>query len=138
MKLTDLEPQFFRYETRNETWDTATGPKTGPREYHIPVDTLADAQCIFFLCPKCFAAQGSNYGVHSIEVTFAGRGVSDNMGSHNKAGNPTRWQIVDATASPDGHPDVKSEDFKTLTLVPSILIEGCCGWHGYVTRGDAS
>ncbi len=27
------------------------------------------------------------------------------------------------------------EDFETLTLRPSILRQGGCGWHGYLTEG---
>jgi len=28
------------------------------------------------------------------------------------------------------------EGFDTLTLVPSILRIGGCGWHGFITNGD--
>lgn len=134
MKLTELKPQFFRYEMRTETWDTTTGPKTGPREYRIPVDSINNAHCIHFLCPKCFAAAGNNIGVHFIEVTFSGRGVPDEQGTHNKAGKPTRWDVVKSGL---GSP-VMSTGLDDLTLVPSILIEDCCGWHGYITKGEAA
>jgi hypothetical protein len=28
--------------------------------------------------------------------------------------------------------------FETLTLTPSILVIGECGWHGFITNGDVS
>lgn len=118
MKLSELEPQFYRYETRVEERDTVNGPVTGPREYHIPVQTLAEAQCIFFLCPICLNGQH-----HQVEVTFAGRGVQDHQGNHNSAGKPTRWQV-------------SGNDFSDLTTTPSILLEGGCFWHGFITNGE--
>ena len=125
MKLTELEPKFFRYEVRTETWETVNGPKTGPREYRIPVKELGEAQCVQFLCPKCFAEWGSNYGVHYVEVTFSGRGVPNELGTHNRAGNPTRWAV-------------SGNNFSDLTTQPSILLEGGCNWHGFLTNGDAN
>jgi len=118
LKLALLEPGFFRYETRIEEYHTDKGKVTGPREYRIPVATLAEAQCIFFLCPICVHKQG-----HQVEVTFAGRGVLDHQGNHNKAGNPTRW-------------NVSGNDFSDLTTTPSILLEGGCAWHGFITNGE--
>ncbi len=45
---------------------------------------------------------------------------------------------------PDGGPPVgnsphwhrQGEDFETISLSPSILRIGGCGWHGYVTNGE--
>jgi hypothetical protein len=140
VRLTDLEPQFIRYESRVETWNVVDGnPETwrergcptkqvtGPREYRIFVDALAEAQGITFICPKCFANAGhSNAGVHLCEVTFGGRGVPDVMGTHNKAGAPTRWQV-------------SGRSYSDLTTSPSILLEGeGCGWHGFITDGAIS
>lgn len=119
MKLTLLEPKLFRYESRIETYETTTGTKTGPRIYLVPA-ALPDSQCIMFLCPKCFDGQQ-----HHIEVTFAGRGVTDEMGTHNKEGKPTRWNL-------------SGNGFDDLSLTPSVLIEGGCNWHGFVTNGDAA
>lgn len=109
------------------TWNDRGYPsveKTGPRIHEVFVDTLEEAQGIFFLCPKYFAAMG-HIGCHLIEVTFAGRGVSDEMGTHNKAGQPVRWNIT-------------GTGFYDLSTVPSILLEGGCDWHGYITNGEVS
>lgn len=127
MRLTDLHPQLFRYEFLEETWDIIDGdpetwrargcptrPFTGLREHRPFVDTIAAAQGVFFTCPVC--PDG-----HGIAVSFHDRGLTDAQGSHNRAGQPSRW-----TVSGTGYGD--------LTLSPSIDV-GC--WHGYVTNGEA-
>jgi hypothetical protein len=134
MKLTDLDPHFIRYETRidtytvidgdHETWRARGCPTkevTGPREYSIRVETLAEAQGIRFLCPTCYAKNSGPVGTHGIDVAFHGRGVLDHQGSHNSKGEPSRWHV-----SGDG--------LENLTMTPSI--DGGC-WHGHVTNGDA-
>lgn len=114
MRLTELEPQFMRYETSDH-------------EYLREVDSLAEAQGVQFLCPSCFVRNNGNIGTHYIEVTFADRGVLDNQGSHNREGRPSRW-IVSGTGYSD------------LTTLPSILIDeakpACDGWHGHITNGE--
>lgn len=117
MKLTDLRPELFRYEERVETWKTTDGDKTGPRCYRVPVVNFADADCVWFWCPKC-------NGEHPIEVTIAGRGLPDHLGTHNKDGKPTRWNLF-------------GDSFENLSLTPSIQLEGGCNWHGFVTNGQA-
>lgn len=129
MKLVELEPEFIRYELVVETWrriivDQETWRERGcpsedvtePREHLIIVPTLAEAQGIFFLCPKCF--QG-----HNCHISFADRGVPDNLGTHNNDGNSVRW-----TESGTGLAD--------LTTKPSIQLQGGCNWHGFITNGD--
>src|SRR5437016_8801927 len=91
MKLTELEPQFIKYSNPIETWDTVNGPVSGLREIKIFVQTLSESQGVIFLCPKCF--KGSNIGVHMVEVTFSDRGVPDSLGTHNKQGKATRWNV---------------------------------------------
>ena len=103
MRLTDLEPQFVRYEDRVEerefvdgdeaTWRERGCPtvkRTLPCQYIIPVATLAEAQGIHFLCPVCFQQNGGAVGTHLCSVTFEGRGAQDHHGSHGKDGKPTR------------------------------------------------
>lgn len=52
MRLADLEPKFLK--------------RTDDRRFQH-VDTLAEADGICFLCPKCFAANGwLRLGVHSV------------------------------------------------------------------------
>lgn len=120
MKLTTLEPEFYRYEQRIEEYDTVDGKITDPRLYRVPVKTIEEAQCIFFICPLCFEKS-----YHQVEVTFADRGVEDKFGSHNKEGEPVRW-------------NVSGSDFSNLTTTPSILLEGGCNWHGFITNGEVS
>lgn len=121
MRLTELEPQFERYESR------PSEPGGSPCEYLRHVETLADAQGIVFLCPVCFTKNGGAVGTHGIEVSFADRGVLDHQGSHNKEGKPSRW-----AAAGTGYAD--------LTLLPSILCDpakpACDGWHGFITNGE--
>jgi hypothetical protein len=136
MKLTELDPGFFRYDMRIESRQRIVGPQDtwhergcpteeviGPVQYKVPVTALAEAQCIFFQCPKCIHLDGPGAG-HYCEVTFADRGVADDQGTHNTKGQPTRWQV-------------SGTNFDDLTTKPSILLEGGCNWHGYITNGDA-
>jgi hypothetical protein len=117
MRLVDLKPFFVRYETRQEDGKE--------REYTHTVDSLGDAQGIFFLCPKCFAADGGEVGTHAIDVTFADRGALPNQGSHGTDGSPTRWTVT-------------GSDFSNLTTAPSILLIRGCAWHGFITNGEVS
>lgn len=126
MKLTELRPQFCRVEFKVETRrcvrpDGSRYDKTGPCQYNIFVDTLAEAQGITFLCPKCFEANKGSVGTHGITCWFRGRGVPDEA-----TPGPGRW-------------DVSGNNYADLTLRPSILLPGeGCGWHGYITVGDIS
>jgi hypothetical protein len=122
MRFTELEPQFMRYETRPQ-------PQADAGKYLHHVNSLDEAQGIHFLCPICFVKNGGNVGTHLIEVTFSGRGVSDDEGSHNREGKPSRWGV-----SGTGYSD--------LSTTPSVLIDpalpACAGWHGYITNGDVT
>lgn len=139
MKLTELEPQFIRYEVCRETVDVITGPDETwrergcpchpderDREYRVPVTTLAEAQGIDFLCPVCFVKNGGPMGTHGVDVTFADRGVSDALGSHNDKGAPSRWSV-------------SGSDVSNLTTQPSIFLTSSpCQWHGFITNGETS
>ena len=137
MRLSELEPQFERYEYRIESYNVVDGDQStwrergcptiaivGPREHRIDVDTLAEAQGIRFLCPLCFKKNCGVVGTHGVDVSFSGRGVPDGAGSHNAAGLPSRWGVTGAS-------------FEDLTMTPSILTSGC-GWHGFVNNGEIS
>lgn len=141
MKLTDLGAWFIQYEARVETWTRVLGDPatwkygdpteevTGPRQYKIPVDALAEAHGVVFRCPVCKSVSG-----HPIEVTFAGRGVTDDHGSRGSGGEPTRWAIVSGSGLDD------------LTLSPSINCDiprkngepSACKFHGHIKNGEAS
>jgi hypothetical protein len=124
MKLADLKPQFLRYERRHDG------------VFYIHVETIAEAHGVRFLCPKCFAENGSAVGTHGVIVWFAGRGVPDDAepgaayAPGQSAGYPQgraaqRWTVSGST-------------FNDLTTKPSIALRGRCAWHGFVTNGDAA
>lgn len=135
MRLIELEPRFIRYDEREEMSDMVAGdPLTWhergkpietrlvKRQYLPMVQTLAEAQGIWMLCPLCFARNGGPIGTHICTATFAGRGVPDHLGTHNDQKQPVRW-------------NVSGSGFADLTLAPSIQLLGGCNWHGFITAG---
>ncbi len=140
MKLSDLDPRFLRYEKRLDTWtvvDRQPGPGedcesvphhlvTGMREYWPFASGLAEAQGVEFLCPKCFASNNGPVGTHVVVCWSSSRGVPDGA-----TPGPGRWRLV-------------GTDFNDLSLMEepgksrSVLLLGGCGWHGFVTNGDAT
>lgn len=97
--------------------------------YHPYVDVLAEAQGVMFGCPKCWSDDPPGpIGCHKVLCWFADRGVPDDAQP-----GPGRWTPSDQSTSLDD-----------LTFVPSgarshsVLLLGGCGWHGYVSNGDAS
>ena len=141
-KLTDLEPRFLRYEERLDTWtvvdrqpDRAKGETcesvphhqvTEMRAFWPFVDSIEMAQGVEFLCPKCFAANGGPVGTHAVVCWSSSRGVPDKA-----TPGPGRWRLVGTS-------------FADLSLMEepgksrSVLLEGGCTWHGFVTNGDAA
>lgn len=86
--------------------------------------SLAEADGVFFLCPKCFAANGnSNVGTHGCICWFKGR-VPD-----SQIPGPGRW-------NPQG------TSIDDLSLVPpgmcSVQLNGGCNAHFNVTNGQIS
>ena len=115
MRLIDLEQWFLRYEEKDG------------KVFYPFVDTLGEAQGVEFLCPKCFAANGGNVGTHAVICWSRSRGVPEKA----KPG-PGRWKM-------------EGTGFDDLTLnadppgtARSVLLTGGCGWHGFVTNGDAA
>jgi hypothetical protein len=142
MRLRQLDGQFIRRDVRVETWtqikadvfavktagpytDDEVEEVTGPREVFVYVATLAEADGVSFLCPKCFAENGGPVGTHSVICWFQDRVPDDAFPK------PGRWNPV-GTSLDD------------LSFVPgkkshSVLLTGeGCAWHGFVTNGDAS
>ena len=122
MKLAELEPQLLRLEFKRETrrFVQPNGErydKTDDFEYHLYVDTLAEAQGVQFLCPKCFEQNKGRAGTHGVICWFRDRGVPDAVFPR-----PGRW-AVSGTGLAD------------LTLSPSVLITTGCQWHGFITAG---
>ena len=92
------------------------------------VESLAEAQGVQFLCPKCFATNGGARGTHSVVCWSRGRGVLE-----EEVPGPGRWSM-DGTGLDD------------LTLngdatggggARSVLLTSGCGWHGFVNAGYA-
>lgn len=115
MKLTELEPQFLRWEKR------ADGA------YLVPVDRIEQAQGIRFLCPKCVAANGGKVGTHAVVCWSRSRGVPEEARP-----GPGRWAL-------------KGTGYRDLTLdadppaqARSVQLLGGCGWHGFVTNGEVT
>lgn len=140
--LLELRPQFFRLDLRPETWTEHKPGKwlgdrnhkhtgkcwhevSGFRHYHVPVEMMAEAQGIQFLCPVCFLNNGRNGdGVHQILLWSRSRGVPDDADP-----GPGRWKMVGtgfADLTLDADPPSKKR---------SVLLTGGCRWHGYVTKG---
>lgn len=137
----DLDARFIRHEVRVELRRFVkpeafaarpSGPyteddieeRTGPVAYIPEVDSLAEADGVWFLCPKCYAENGGRIGTHSVICWFVGK-VSDDVDP-----KPGRW-------TPTG------TGLHDLTFVPSpersqsVLLTGGCLWHGFVVNGDA-
>ena len=107
MRLKDLEAEFVKH-------DGASG-------HHI-VSTLAEADGIMHLCPKCFHDNSGSVGTHSMLLWFRGH-VPDNV-----TPGPGRW-------TPQG------TGMDDLTFVPgnppmatSILCTGHC--HFFIENGS--
>jgi hypothetical protein len=112
MRLTELDPWFLRIVDPG-TWRH--------------VDTLAEAQGVCFVCPKCFTTLGNTIvGAHRVICWSRSRGVPDD----EKPG-PGRW-----TLEGTGMADL------TLGCEPgksrSVLLISGCAWHGFVTAGEVT
>ena len=110
MRLTpDLQARFLRYEA-----------DAGGAETYVHVETLAEADGVMFLCPKCYAANGGDVGTHRVLCWFVGK-VSDHVDPR-----PGRW-----VPSGSGLDD--------LTFIgpamASVLLTSGCQWHGFVRAG---
>lgn len=121
MRLRDLNAKFLKVITLTS---------------HRCIDTLADADGVMFQCPQCaalcepFEEDGERgfRGAHYILCWFRHRpNVPDDLEP-----GPGRW-------TPEG------TSLDDLTFVPgnppmpcSVQITTGCGWHGFVSNGDAS
>jgi hypothetical protein len=131
MKLrTELEGRFLRYRERavdpTQTDEHGITHLSGTAISHVFVDTLAEADGVEFLCPKCFAENKGPIGTHGVICWFVGK-VPDHASP-----KPGRWM-----------PQGTSLDDLTFVNSPgrtsSVLLLGeGCGWHGFVTNGEAA
>ncbi len=140
MRLTDLEPQFMRYEKRLGTWtELVRSPLPGEASDHIPrhevtgmqavmvhVDTIGEAQGIWFLCPKCFVANKGPVGTHGVCCWSRSRGVPEDAEP-----KPGRWRLTGT-----GYHDLSLMEEKGQSRSVLLLGDGVCAWHGFVTAGE--
>lgn len=108
MRLADLDATFLK---RNPDGSSQTGV------------SLAEADGIMFLCPKCFADNTGKVGTHSVICWFVGK-VPDDVSPKPGRWNPSGTGIDDLTFVPPG--------------AVSVLLTAGCGWHGFVKNGDAA
>jgi hypothetical protein len=108
MRLTDLEPEFLKHS--GDSWRN--------------VDTLAEADGIMFLCPRCFETNHGNIGTH---VMVCWRpSVPPEI-----TPKPGRWEF-------------EGTNFDNFTLAAgpsgmrSVLIQGGCDAHFYITNGEVT
>lgn len=118
MRLHELDARFVKVHV-------------GASDEHFPngrpsmeyIETLADADGVWFLCPKCFEANKGPVGTHMVGCYFVGK-VPDWLDP-----KPGRW-------NPSG------TGLDNLTFVPpgavSVLLTAGCGWHGFVRNGEAT
>ena len=109
-----LEAGFLRYERRED----------GSVLYHH-VDTIAEAQGVRFLCPKCFRANRGKVGTHMVVCWSRSRGVPEDAQP-----GPGRWVL---TGTGIGDLTLDAEPGQTR----SVLLTAGCRWHGFVTKGCA-
>lgn len=140
IKLTDLEPQFLRYEERMDTWevvdrqpnpgeDTESVPHhtvTKMRAYWPFVKDIKDAQGIEFLCPLCFEKNKGKVGTHAVICWSRSKGVPDKASP-----GPGRWRLVGM-----GYNDLSLMEEPGKSR--SVKLEGGCNWHGFITNGEAT
>ena len=108
MKLTELQAHFARL--------------VDDRGSYVHVDDIVQADGVWFLCPKCFLANGSSdVGTHGI-LCWAPK--------------------VPQTISPTGGRwELRGTGIADLSLVagsPSVKLTGGCAAHFFVQRGEIS
>jgi len=104
MRLIELEPQLLKREDASHFRNVAT---------------LAEADGIRFLCPKCFAANKGPIGTHGI-ICWSPSVPQDTRPT------PGRWSLQGA-------------GFDDLTLVAgssSVALTGGCAAHFFVRNGE--
>lgn len=105
MRLTELQAEFVKRTAR------------GFRR----LETIAAANGVFFLCPKCFRANGGDVGTHWVLCW-----------------SPSVPQTVKPTP---GRWELRGTSLEDLTLVAgssSILLTGGCQWHGFIRNGEVT
>jgi len=116
MRLLDLDPSFLCLEIKDD----------GGLIFHF-VDRLDEADGVKFLCPKCFAKNGGSVGTHAVICWSRSRGVPEDV-----TPGPGRWKMVGT-----GLGDL-TLDADPPSTARSVFLNGGCGWHGFVTKGEVT
>lgn len=94
------------------------------RTYSTRIRSVARAQGVFFLCPRCFTKNRGPIGTHGVICWFLDRGVPADLPPL-----PGRWV-------PAGN------GLADLTFIgpssASVQLLGGCNWHGFVRSGEAT
>ena len=109
MRLTDLEPQFLRYEPAD-----ASGS-----EHYQHVDAIAEADGVMFECPTCFLARGGPSGTHSI-ICWRPR-VPPHVDP-----KPGRWEFLGTCY----------DDLTLFAGSSSVALTSGCRAHFFVRAGE--
>jgi hypothetical protein len=80
-----------------------------------------------FLCPKCFTSLGGKRGCHWVVCWSRSAGTPDIA-----TPGPGRWKM-DGTSMAD-----LTLNAETKGGARSVQLTGGCGFHGYITDGEAS
>jgi hypothetical protein len=135
--LRDLDARLIRLEVRVETrrrvrpeiWETKKADGLwvesdfydweGPCEFIIDVDTVAEADGLRLLCPKCYDDPPVGpVGTHSVICW------SPKIGQDHLPG-PGRWDLVGTSL----------DDLTLIAGSSSVLLQGGCGAHFFVRQG---
>ena len=127
MTLRDLDGIFLKYAPYFDTWvelqDGIETSVSGMRKSFKHVYSLADADGVRFLCPRCFADNKGPVGTHSVICWFTDKVPSD------LDPGPGRW-------NPSG------TGLEDLTFIgpgaTSVALHDGCRWHGFVSKGEAA
>ena len=107
MRFLDLEPSFLRIKS-----DTV----------YERVESIADADGVDFLCPRCFETNQGRVGTHGI-ICWRPRVPL----SPTKSG-PGRWELVGTSLS----------DLSLVASPTSVKLEGGCNAHFIVRNGEVT
>lgn len=109
VQLSNLEARFLKYV---------------PRDGHVymeNVDSIAEADGVIFLCPKCFVENKGSRGTHSV-LCWSPKVPPD------VDPKPGRWNLVGTGL----------HDLSLVAGSSSVLLTAGCKWHGFVRNGDAT
>jgi hypothetical protein len=112
VRLRDLDARLVRREIQ-----------TDGSEHWVPVETVAEADGLCFVCPGCVKMLGSLIGAHSVMCWFVGK-VADDVDPKPGRWNPSGTTIDDIT-------------FIGPSAASIALTGAPCAWHGFVKGGTA-